>query len=264
MVSLCGPHNYHPEPVYNLLSTTHTMAVFRPASRRTARRFTRRSIKTRAPRTRSARSSTVMSVPRSRLINGFPETLTTTLKYCDKFNFTTASTSAVGNVFRFNSPFDPDFTGTGHQPLYFDQFTPVYSRYVVMGAKLTATFSPLSSSASNLPGPYTVGITANNDGAFSTDLTTLVEQNKSSYAVMGRDQAGNNVKTLYMTYDPLRDIGLSPDDDTVGAAVTTSPNSTYWVKTWVGDNQGSTFSVSCLVTIEMTVKFLRQTSVAQS
>ena len=42
-----------------------------------------------------------------------------------------------------NSLFDPDFTGTGHQPYYFDQFATIYQRYTVIGSKLTATFTPI-------------------------------------------------------------------------------------------------------------------------
>ena len=44
-----------------------------------------------------------------------------------------------------NSLFDPDQTGTGHQPYYFDQFAALYNRYTVLGSKLTAEFSLLPS-----------------------------------------------------------------------------------------------------------------------
>ena len=34
-------------------------------------------------------------------------------------------------MFRGNSCFDPDYTGTGHQPRYFDQYAAVYQKYKV-------------------------------------------------------------------------------------------------------------------------------------
>jgi hypothetical protein len=39
-------------------------------------------------------------------------------------------------VYRGNSVYDPDYTGAGHQPLYFDQYMGIYERYRVLGAKI--------------------------------------------------------------------------------------------------------------------------------
>lgn len=32
--------------------------------------------------------------------------------------------------------YDPDLTGFGHQPYFFDQLTDIYSHYVVIGSKI--------------------------------------------------------------------------------------------------------------------------------
>ena len=44
-------------------------------------------------------------------------------------------TPLASYVFRGNSLYDPDYTGTGHQPRYYDQLTPVYGRYKVLGSE---------------------------------------------------------------------------------------------------------------------------------
>lgn len=45
-------------------------------------------------------------------------------------------------VYRGNSIYDPDFTGTGHQPLGHDQYSSFYHKYCVVGAYVTVRFVP--------------------------------------------------------------------------------------------------------------------------
>lgn len=48
-------------------------------------------------------------------------------------------------TYRLNSLFDPDFTGTGVQPMGFDQFSALYGRYAVTRAKFDVTFANTTS-----------------------------------------------------------------------------------------------------------------------
>ena len=107
-----------------------------PKQRRTRRRFAQS--KTEALATRQK-----VSVPRG--IFGFPDEFITTIRYVDVYTLTSASNGIAKQYMRMNSLFDPDQTGTGHQPYYFDQFAALYNRYTVLGSKLTAEFSLLPS-----------------------------------------------------------------------------------------------------------------------
>jgi len=69
---------------------------------------------------------------------GFPDELRTVLKYKQNGVSLTGTTTPSARVFRINSCFDPDLTGTGHQPNFFDQLTAIYGRYCVTGAQLIA------------------------------------------------------------------------------------------------------------------------------
>jgi len=53
----------------------------------------------------------------------------------------TGSTTTVPNqrVYRANDLFDPDYTGTGHQPRGFDQLMAFYNHFVVTSSKITVT-----------------------------------------------------------------------------------------------------------------------------
>ncbi len=66
---------------------------------------------------------------------GVPDAIRTQLTYSDQIAL--SPTSTVGQyTFRGNSVFDPDYTSTGHQPMYRDQLAQLYSRYRVYGSSI--------------------------------------------------------------------------------------------------------------------------------
>jgi len=67
---------------------------------------------------------------------GFPDQLRCTLRYSDAGSQFTAAVTPAAQVFRANSLFDPDLTGVGSQPEYFDQLSAVYSQYCVQGCHI--------------------------------------------------------------------------------------------------------------------------------
>lgn len=67
---------------------------------------------------------------------GFPDNVRTHLIYQDTFNI---SGVAQQYTYRGNSLFDPDFTSTGHQPMYYDQYISVYEKYRVYGSSIKIT-----------------------------------------------------------------------------------------------------------------------------
>lgn len=73
--------------------------------------------------------------------SAYPRRLMVKLKYLDNFLLTlpTSGATAVAQVFRGNSIFDPDFTGAGHQPYASDIYAQMYKYYRVYGSKITVT-----------------------------------------------------------------------------------------------------------------------------
>lgn len=63
----------------------------------------------------------------------FPRGKRVLLKYATQLTLTTAASTGLPAFHRYNlnSLFDPDNTGVGHQPHFFDQLTPMYTRYRV-------------------------------------------------------------------------------------------------------------------------------------
>lgn len=69
----------------------------------------------------------------------FPVVVTKKLRYSTTFQLTCTAGATATYVFRANDLFDPDYTGTGHQPMGFDQMILFYNHFVVTSAKIKAT-----------------------------------------------------------------------------------------------------------------------------
>jgi len=97
----------------------------------------------------------VVSVPSGKL--GFPTSMRTTLKYCEKFDLDLPSYNCVISTFRANSIFDPNYAVGGHQPRGQDDFADIYTDYCVTTCRLKATAmykgynGPVNYSVSNVP-----------------------------------------------------------------------------------------------------------------
>lgn len=180
---------------------------------------------------------------------GFPATVITKLRYGTFVTLTAGVGSVAGNVYSANSIFDPDVTGVGHQPLYRDQYAAIYSKYTVLGSKITARFAPGAGI------PCQVGINKDDNSTTTNTLETLLEQPGSVCTIAGA--LGAEAMTLASTYSPLRDLGTDVKDD--GASATdqgASPTDAFVYKVWAISADAVT-PTSCVVQviIDYTVKF---------
>lgn len=241
---------------------------YAPYRRRTRQRRTVSGFVSKTALTRTQGSMPKLSVPRR--IYGFPDTLVTKLKYSDLITLTSTANSLARYTFQINNLYDPDYSGTGHQPMFFDQYTPIYSRYVVLGAKLTASFSPIANTISTAQpsGSLVVGIFEDYDTSFvATNISWLMESNNSTTAFLNNANGGNNVKTMSAMYSPQQSLGVSPEDDVVSALVSTAagPARGYYTNVFMTETGlGSPSSCNVKVDIEFTVRFFGQKDVAQS
>jgi len=78
----------------------------------------------------------------------FPARVKKMLRYSTSIG-ASSTTGAITStqVFRANDLFDPDFTGTGHQPMGFDQLMVFYNHFCVTKAKIRCVFKNTAGSA---------------------------------------------------------------------------------------------------------------------
>lgn len=74
-----------------------------------------------------------------------PRQLRNTLKYCQIVTITVNASGIGSTVLSCNGLYDPNITGAGHQPLYYDQMVALYNHYRVTASRLEVQFIPQSS-----------------------------------------------------------------------------------------------------------------------
>lgn len=183
-------------------------------------------------------------------IFGFPNTIITKLRYCDTFRFTSTAGSTTGYVFAANGLYDPDLSSTGHQPMYFDQYTAIYDQYVVIGAKIKVTGANDGSTA------VVFGINGDDDSSGTATLSTKMEQNNSAWITLGTVSGSQAIGTVTCTFEPLRDFGIAAENDGASAtAITANPTELWTFQVFMSALNSATCSVDCTVEIDYTVKF---------
>jgi len=85
-------------------------------------------------------------------------------------------------VFRANSIYDPDLTGTGDSVLDYQTFSSHYNHYVVTGAKITLkAYSSMGSNAN------VIGIMLNDDTTTPSYFSEVLMQSDSKFGIVGSD-----------------------------------------------------------------------------
>lgn len=112
---------------------------FKRALVRSKARFARKRMRMTLSRPRRAnlRIKTQAKVGR-----GLPYKVVQTMKYAENVNLTSTAGALATYQFSCNGLFDPNITGTGHQPMYFDQMSALYNHYHVIGSKATVKIIP--------------------------------------------------------------------------------------------------------------------------
>lgn len=137
---------------------------------------------------RSSKRSRKQYIPKSL----FGNSCRTTLKYVEKLQLNAGASGIPATyVFTANGLYDPNITGTGHQPRGFDQLKDLYDHYLVTKSTIKVTFvSGASSSVGQI-----VGIQLQDDSAPEADMIEAMEGRTCSYGPLPKNDSAC-VKTL--------------------------------------------------------------------
>lgn len=188
-----------------------------------------------------------LSFKRATNSTGFPQRLTIKHRYSEVVGLTGTTGALSTYFFRCNGMFDPNQTGTGHQPYYFDQLTAVYNHFCVVRSKITVKFN--NQSAAGIGG--TVGIVINDDGTFSgSNGSTANEMPSAVHTLIPGVQWSN--RTLTKTWSARDTFGgsLLANDNLQGtAAADPTEQSTFMLYAFSQDGT-NTLAVFADVLIE--------------
>jgi len=207
---------------------------------------------------------------RSNNFGGFPYSKVVKLRYSQGFELQPGV--AGGNVgtykFRANAPYDPDYTGGGHQPMGYDTWSAVYNYVTVVGAKMRVTFIPSSDQA--VMG-LVVGTLVDDDGTVTAPVDTMIERGTSNYRHLAYNGTqytkavsltkGFSAKKFFHVKD-IRDNIYN-----IGSTVGITPNDQAFFVVWGGyddTGSGTPDPVRCQVTIEYICLFTQPKDQSQN
>lgn len=221
-----------------------TKRVFR--RRKGVRRFRRRR-RQRVPRE---------LVPTSRVVR---------MRYFDTITLNPPAATNAEYFYRANDVFDPDKTGTGHQPMGLDQLLGVfYNHFTVLGSKIHAKFISNSASSGNT---CIVGCYLDDDIALITNPLQLLENGKTSYKIMGSLDSNKAVANIrkgfsakkFFTVSALKGNALYQGD--VGSSPT---EQAYFHLFATASNQGDAAAFNVVVHIDYIVLLTERRSLGMS
>lgn len=227
---------------------------------------TKKYSKKRGKKTYKRRAKGMVFRPQRILSTAFPKTTAVRLRYVDTVQIDASLTTMGQHVYSCNSPFKPDITGTGHQPMGFDEWTNLYRNYVVIGSVLKATTSGVSSTAGAMA---VLGVTVSAGSAtVSTDLSTYLEQARTNRAVLSRSYAAR-IKSVKKGFSPKKTFNITNILDNVaeyGAFFSLAPTTqAFWVISYGHiDPTTDPGAQSVLVEIEYTIIFSNPKQLTQS
>ncbi len=239
--------------MYNLVNEQPNMPKYRKKRKYVRRRkFTRRRRKTR-PRRRLVS----MGVP-----SGMPVQRRAKLRYSQTFDLTGTSGILVGNVFRANGLHDPDFTGTGHQPMGHDQWTLLFNHYIVLGSKISVRFSASGTTGESAACGAYVSDTTTKPYA---DYNTYIEARKGTWRISTIQRNAISFKSFYSArkFFNIKD----PRDNfaRLGASTAADPAETAVFIVWMQAlDKSSTAVYTATVTIDYIVEYGEPKDIAAS
>lgn len=185
------------------------------------------------------------------LLGGFPASKMVKLRYSQEISINPISNSYAQHVFRANSVYDPDYTTTGHQPLYYDQWATNYTRSTVVGSKITIQWVP-QSNVNLTPGMFGCELMKVPSIPY-TALDTLYESTRGRFGRttgIVQSQGGQKVSTVSKTFSARKFMGVSNVKDNSdlqglmgGTGVGTNPAQNAYYAVWlasIGANDPST------------------------
>lgn len=181
---------------------------------------------------------------------GFPDKLLTRIRYCDNFYITSTAGAQGLQVYRWNSTFDPDYSNSGHQPMYRDTYAAIYNHYSVVSAKARIQFVNAVTTV-----PFMVGIsTDDSETGINTSVNAFREENRSQTHLITPLSGSNSSSFFNTTWDCYKILNIDPyASETYKTPVGSNPDevSTLDIAVWTVD--ASTNSIAFSIELEQHV-----------
>lgn len=193
--------------------------------------------------------------------SGMPAQRIAKLRYAEQVELTSTLGGLTEHRFSCNNAYDPNTTGTGHQPMGYDQWSALFNHYTVLGAKVT--INTLQNAGAVNPGYIGVYTTDGTSNPY-TSADEFIEAKRGSFTQLVADQA--HVKRLVSKFSTKKFFNVSDvkDNSELKASVTASPSEVAFWNIWYHTTDGTTNSVKIMVVIDFIVSFSEPKDLSQS
>lgn len=191
----------------------------------------------------------------------FPARFRGSLRYADTVTLSSTSGAVASYVFSCNGLYDPDISGTGHQPAGFDQMMLSYEHYTVLRARMTATFH--NNTASVNP---TAALGLNASSTPITTVTQIIEDGLVTTVRMNGNGVYGCVQTLQRSIDIGRFGGVPKllDDSNYRGSVAGNPTEQSYFMLQLWNTELSTSSSAVDIEIEYDAVFTEPRKLSSS
>lgn len=187
----------------------------------------------------------------------FPLRLQNQMRYAEEVQLVGNGIGYANYLFRTNGLYDPNYTGTGHQPMYFDRLSSIYNHYHVMASHIRVTPVRTGGAIGVELCVYIDDDTATN----VTEFSTAVER-PGSKVVFSWPTAGNQ-PTVHSFWNAKYAFGGNViDNDTLKGTSASDPSEQQYFVINMQAEPADTCNV--LVEIEYTVVWSELKSEGQS
>lgn len=135
------------------------------------------------------------------------------MRYCDVVNLdTTAFPTTAVHLFAASGLYDPDITGTGHQPLGYDQWmgtsasTGFYNHYLVVSSEIKLTFY---SQDNGQMGQLACFVGLSDDTVAPLTYQQVAENPSYKMGYLGNQQGGHDILVMKHRYNAARQFGMT-------------------------------------------------------
>lgn len=184
------------------------------------------------------------------------------LRYCEQVNMTSTSGGLQTWVFSANGVYDPNISGSGHQPMGYDTWATLFNHYVVRGSKINVQVT----SNGTVPNPAYFGLYLTDDSSAPyTSYSEFIEAKRGMYKLLPQDS--NRAIYLSNKFSAKRFFNVTDIKDNLdrlGSDVTANPSEQAYFMLWVQTTNATTQAVNAVVTIDYIVEYSEPKDLSQS
>lgn len=195
----------------------------------------------------------------------FGASATRKVKYVDFVDLTPGSASVGYHTFVANGLYDPDYTGTGHQPMGFDEIMAFFDHYTVTDATVTVDVVPKT--ISNVePALLGIALTDSHTALAGKTLPEVLESRVTQSYIHAGAYNPTDVHRIKAKFSAKEFFGVKDVNGMYQyrGSSSTNPSEQAHFQIFASSHAATPGPITLLVTVEFNAKFTEPRMIGQS